>query len=362
MNARDNRRTKSIKPVQSTRTVSKPDAGPRPLSERQRGHLSHLHAAHVGRPETVLNRTVVGVHRPDTRATKTQPAPRFRSGAATAKRQRAKRLVNRKRINWAKLFLRTATVVLCGEIIAALCLSPRLWIKTVMVEGNPTVPTARLASRLAITPNTNVLELLWKRKQLLAAIHAEPSVRSVRIEPRFPDGLAITVTERQPFAAVKFDAEPGKWYTLDERLVPFRVFDHVPEANLPLVSVATRGSIAGGKPILGTVCKAPGLSDVESCLDWAKQQGANFPVEKVTIDNAGKLCLNREGGMAVLLGPGMDLKEKLATLSLLLNKRMDLRGSAPTPIAQVNLYAYDAPALVPRTVQTGTLNDDTKTP
>ncbi|MBC8134816.1 MAG: FtsQ-type POTRA domain-containing protein [Fibrella sp.] len=345
MNARDNRRTKTIKPA------SKPDAGPRPLSERQRGHLSHLHAAHVGRPETVLHRTVVGVQRPESKTGKAATMAPFRSGAATAKRQREKSRQNRKRINWAKLLLNTALVSLGIEVVAALMFSPLLRIKTVAVAGNVTVPTERLAKRLAIAPDTNLLELLYKKGQLLQAVRAEPTVETVTIEPRYPDGLSVVVTERQPFAAVKFDSEPGKWYTLDKNRVPFRVFDGMPEANLPLVSVATRGEAAGKpavKPLLGKACAAPGLSDVGACLTWAKEQGVNFPVEKVTIDNAGKLCLNRAGGMTVLLGPGMDLNEKLGTLSLLLSKRTDLRGSAPTQIAKVNLYAYDAPALVPR--------------
>ncbi len=345
MNARDNRRTKTIKPA------SKPDAGPRPLSERQRGHLSHLHAAHVGRPEAVLNRAVVSVHRPEARGGKGSSPTPFRSGAATARRQREKSRQNRKRINWARVLLSAATVVLCAEVIAALLFSPRLRVKTVTVAGNVTVPTDRLTKRLAIVPDTNLPMLLTRHTQLLQAVRAEPSVETVTIEPRFPDGLSVVVTERQPFAAVKFDSEPNRWYTLDKNRVPFRVFVGAPEANLPLVSVATRGEASGKtavKPVLGTVCSAPGLADVGACLAWAKAQGANFPVEKVTIDNAGKLCLNRAGGMTVLLGPGMDLNEKLGTLSLLLTKRTDLRGSAPTQIAMVNLYAYDAPALVPR--------------
>jgi hypothetical protein len=345
MSARDNRRTKTIK------SPAKPEAGPRPLSERQRGHLSHLHAAHVGRPEAVLNRTAVSLHRREAKPIRAgKPSP-FRSGAATAKRQREKKRLNRKRINWGKLLLQVASVALCVEVVAVLAFSPRLRIKTVAIEGNGTVPTERLTKRLAIAPDTNILQLLYKRGQLLQAVRAEPTVEAVNIEPRFPDGLTVTVTERKPFAAVKFDSDPGKWYTLDKNRVPFRAFDGLPEANLPLVSVATRGGTGGKqslKPVLGKVCNAPGLADVGACLAWAKEQGVNFPVEKVTIDNAGKLCLNRVGGMTVLLGPGMDLNEKLETLSLLLSKRMDLRGSAPTPIAMVNLYAYDAPALVPR--------------
>ncbi|MBC7808395.1 MAG: FtsQ-type POTRA domain-containing protein [Akkermansiaceae bacterium] len=345
MNARDNRRTKTIKPA------PKPEAGPRPLSERQRGHLSHLRAAHVGRPEAVLHRTVVSVQRVESKAGKGTSTAPFRSGAATARRQREKSRQNRKRINWAKVLLQTATVALCAEVIAALIFSPRLRIRTVAVEGNATVPTERLMKRLAIAPDTNLLELLYKRGRLLQAVRAEPTVAGVTIHPRFPDGLVVSVTERQPFAAVKFDSEPGRWYTLDKNRVPFRFFEGLPEADLPLVSVATRGEATGKnavQPVLGIPCVAPGLADVGDCLTWARQQGANFPVEKVTIDNAGKLCLNRVGGMTVLLGPGMDLNEKLGTLSLLLLKRTDLRGSAPTQIAKVNLYAYDAPALVPR--------------
>ena len=336
-----------------------PSAGARPLSARQRGHLSeqkahlaHLHAAHAHRPEAILRREVLSVHRPDVRGNVT--AGKLRPGAATAARQRAKQRANRpnhRKVDWARVLLRVATAGLCVEIVAALLFSPRLWVRSVSFAGNATVPTERLAARLAVPANANLLTFLTRSRKLLAVLRAEPGVARVLIRPTLAPGLAITVRERTPFAAVKFDSDPGRWYTLDARRVPFRVFDALPEAGLPLVSVATRGAVSAtsaAKPMLGRVCDAPGLADVGTCLAWATAQGANFPVEKVSIDNAGKLCLNRAGGMKVLLGPGLELSDKLNTLSLLLNKRMDLRGSAPTTIAAVNLYAYDAPALVPR--------------
>ena len=339
MNPRENR-----KPKAAPTPVPKPsgDAGARPLSERQREHLSHLHAAHVGRPETVGTRTVTSYHRPET---KPVTQAKFKSGMATTARQRDKKRANRKRVNWGKVLLRGAVAVLCATVVAALVFSPRLWVKNVQFTGNATVPTERLAKRLAVAPRTNVLRFLWERPRRVAALRAEATVEAATIAYRFPDGLAVSVTEREPFAAVKFESEPGMWYTLDRNRVPFRLFRGVPEAGLPLVSVASGGKT---KPVLGKSCDAPGLTDVAACLAWAKRQGDNFPVEKITVDSGGKLCLNRAGGMRVLLGPGLELNEKLSTLSLLLTKRDDLRGSTPTDIAAVNLYAYDAPALVPR--------------
>jgi POTRA domain, FtsQ-type len=350
---RESRRSKVA--VKSSATQ---DAGPRPLSDRQQSHLSeqrqhlaHLHAAQASRPMALLQRTVVGVHRADS---KTTPVPlskvattgRSRPGEATAARLKAKRRANRKKVDWPKVLLRGATFALVAELVAVALFSPRLWVGSISVEGNATVPTDRLVQRLAIAPDSNLLGLLTRRGKLLQAIKAEPTVEKASIRPSFPDGIRVSITERTPFAAVNFDGDPGNWYTVDRNLVPFRVFSGQPEASLPLVTVAT-GNMAV-KPLLGKVAMNAGLTDMGACLDWAKQQGDAFPVEKVTIDNAGKLCLNRAGGMAVLLGPGMDLTKKLNTLSLLLTKRTDLRGSAPSQIAAVNLYAYDAPALLPK--------------
>ena len=344
--SRDNRKHDPRK-HKSAPVPTKPEAGARPLSERQRthlaeqkAHLSHLHAAHAHRPETVLRREIISVQ-----------TNRFRSGAATMARQREKRRSNYRKVDWAKLLLRLATTAFCLEFAAVLFWSPRLWLHSVSFTGNTTIPTERLVRRLALPANANLLAMLWRSKQLVQSLRSEPSVETVSIHPTLSPGLAVRVVERVPFAAVTFDSEPGRWYTIDAGRVPFRVWSGLPEAGLPLICVATHGAAGTTLPVklrLGSVCNTPGLSDVGICLAWAKSQGANFPVEKVTIDNAGKLCLNRAGGMKVLLGPGLELSEKLNTLSLLLKKRTDLRGSAPTDIVAVNLYAYDAPALVPR--------------
>ncbi|MBC8141801.1 MAG: FtsQ-type POTRA domain-containing protein [Armatimonadetes bacterium] len=339
MPSRDPRKTKIIKPAPASPPPSGADAGARPLSQRQRDHLSHLHAAQVGRPEAVLNRAVTGVHR-------IEPATPFKSGSATRARQKAKHQANRKHVDWGKILLRGATVVLCAELLATFAFSPRLWVQTVSMRGNATVPTERLTKRLALLPRTNLLRTLWERPRLVAALRAEPTVASATIAPVFPNGLAVSVTERVPFAAVQFDSAPGKWYTMDKNRVPFRVFDGAPESGLPLVMVATMPGSA--KPTLGKTGDAPGLSEAYTCIAWTAKQGGNFPVQKITVDNAGKLCLNRAGDVTVMLGPGLELREKLQTLSLLLDKRADLRGSASTDVAKINLLAYDAPALVPR--------------
>ena len=186
MHTRDNRRSKPIKPAHAPRLSPSSDAGPRPLSGRQRDHITHLHAAHVGNPKTVLHRTAVGIHRPDPKPhlpAKAGAAGRYRSGSATAQRQREKRRLNRKRIDWGTALLKIASAVFVAELVAALCFSPRLWVKQIVVEGNPTIPTGHLIKRLAIAPNTNVLALLLNQGKLLSALGKEPAVDAVKIEP-----------------------------------------------------------------------------------------------------------------------------------------------------------------------------------
>ena len=71
-----------------------------------------------------------------------------------------------------------------------------------------------------------------------------------------------------------------------------------------------------------------------------------LPSVCLAVDGSGKLCLNRGGGLPILLGSGIDLERKLATLTRLLAEHPSLQVG--TDIAYVNLYAWDAPALMLR--------------
>jgi hypothetical protein len=227
-----------------------------------------------------------------------------------------------------------ATAVLVAECAAALLFSPRLWVKSTLVEGNRNVPAKAIASRLKLGEQENMVRLPVKR--LRAAVAAEPEVDSAEIHRDFLHGIVhVVVRERTPWACVQMP--DNTCYTIDQKLVPFRTAD-VPPVGLPLLKL----SEASGRIPLGKPMTAPGLTQVSRCLNWARGRN-DFPLDAVTIDSEGKLCLNRAGGARFLLGSGQDLDQKLKSLETLLERRAELRGG--TNVAYVNLVAYDAPAV-----------------
>lgn len=313
------------RPVKPNRLVSEPgpaaarqDPGPRPLSDRQRAY-------HTGR----LDATVARVKR---------ARPGTPRGHGRTKRVVTRRR-NRLRPNYPRLVLRASLCVLFVECVVALLFSPRLWVRTVRFEGNQTVSAQRLFRRAGIEPGRNILTLPVGR--IRRAVEAEPAVARATVHRRLPHRLVVKVRERAPWASVQVG---GVFYTVDRGMVPFRK-NRTPEAGLACISLETAGARA---PRLGKQIVAPGLAAVNKCLNWAAARD-DFPLDKIRVDQTGKLCLNRAGGSEVRLGSGKDLDRKLDTLALLLARRADLREGG---FDYVVLYAYDAPAIRSRTGST----------
>lgn len=300
----------------------RPDPGPRPLSPRQRA-------------EREAQTTAAPL---DWRA----PSPsrrRIRDAGASRVTVRLRR-GNRKRVNYPRLLLQWASAVFLVQIVVTLLFSPRFYVREVAVTGSATVPAERLKGHLALGPSQNILRMPVKRLERLI-LNAEPALDNVKIRRSLPATVHLVVTERVPWAAVK--VTNGECYTIDDKLVPFRKTG-VPEQSLPLLTLSM--AKAGQRPAikLGKQMSAPGLSEVSKCLQWASER-RDFPIEAIEIDPEGKLCLNRVGGMRVLLGAGIDLEKKLASLGMLLGRHPGLQEGVQ--VAYVNLFAHDAPAVMP---------------
>ena len=324
-----------------------PDAGPRPLSNRQKarqaeGRRDFLHENQNARVfDTPLLQPA-----PPAPAQKPKRAPRKNPknikavrDAETTHVRRARPAApvrtNRRRINYPRLLLGWAAAALFVEIAVAVLWSPRLWVKSVEIEGNTTVPASRLLTRLRVGPHENLVRLSPARLQ--KAVEAEPTVEWAEVKRSLPPAVHVFVRERTPWASVKVG---GAFYTIDRNLVPFRV-GKKPEVRLPLLVLS--GPDAGKTaPVLGQPMTAPGLADVSRCLAWSAGQ-LDFPLDSVQIDPQGKLCLNKVGGLPVRLGSGVDLDKKLQTLALLLASRPELRENPL--LAQINLFAWDAPSV-----------------
>ena len=318
------------------------DAGPRPLSARQRGVYHQDVIGHTADGSAIVAET--GGDAPRSGAVVSpsrRPAARLkqrrhrRRGLLLPRRRR-----NRIRPNYARAALRLSLVLLGAACLAAVFFSPRLWVRTVRVEGLRTIGSARVMERLRLRPRTNLV--LLPTRQLRAQVEQEPVVAQARIQRRFPDGVIVTIEERQPMALVRMG---GVFYTVDQTMVPFRQ-ERTPEPGLPLIDLADDASTMGTTkpPVLGKPMAAPGLLDARRCLLWAEAR-PDFPLAKIVVDPQGRLCLNRSGGAEVRLGTGVDLTKKLDMLALLLWRHADVRDGN---VVYVNLFAHDAPAVLPR--------------
>lgn len=340
------------------------DAGPRPLSDRQKTRQAEGRAGAGGGGRVYAAPPVVPARSPyandlppapahilpTTSRNKTARPPRRNvtviRDADTTRIRRVRGTetngprTNRRRTNYPRLLLGWVTAALCMEVIATAMWSPRLWVKSVRIDGNTTVPTARVLGRLHIGPRDNLVRL--STGKLRASVEAEPSVEWAEVRRTLsPLGVQVFVRERTPWASVQVN---GNCYTIDRNLVPFRV-RQTPESHLPRLVLSGAGSPPSklnSMPVLGKPMTAPGLNDVSRCLAWSVSQ-TDFPLESVEIDPQGKLCLNKVGGLPVRLGSGVDLDKKLRTLATLLATRPELRES--DGVEEINLFAFDAPAV-----------------
>ncbi len=309
-------------------------AGPRPLSERQRGHRRR--ATGVPPPPTLTPltvRLVADVVRP-----RREPGKR----QARANRLLARRR-NRIRPNYARAALRLSLLLFVAVSLAALFFSPRLWVRTVRIEGLQTISAERIAARLDLRPRTNLV--LLPAARLKKAVEAEPAVARAHVRRVPPNSVLVSVEERRPVAVVQTE---NVFYTIDRALVPFRKSESA-EPGLPLIVLGPAADTVQDEqtPLvpLGKRMIAPGLPEASKCLTWALGRASKFPLARIVVDPFGGLCLNRRGGAEVRLGTGADLDKKLSVLDLLLTKREDvLRGD----VSYVNLFAYDAPAILTR--------------
>ncbi|MES2461191.1 MAG: FtsQ-type POTRA domain-containing protein, partial [Armatimonadota bacterium] len=221
---------------------------------------------------------------------------RLRDAETTRSRVKVRRAArNRRHINLPKLLLGWATALLVVECVAAALFSPRMWVKRIVVEGNRNVSHQTILSRLKLGDQENIVRLPVSR--LRSAVGAEPEVETTEIRRDFLyNTVRVTVKERTPWACVQ--TADNLCYTIDPKLVPFRTAD-VPPVGLPLLKL----SGDSGKVRLGKPMTAPGLPLVSRCLTWARGR-TDFPLDAVTIDSKGKLCLNRAGGARFLLGSG----------------------------------------------------------
>jgi cell division protein FtsQ len=194
--------------------------------------------------------------------------------------------------------------------------TPRLAIDEITIAGNDRATEPELLSLLGITPGENLL--VADLAGAHARLAAHPWVRSVAVARRFPQGLEITIVERQPLALVDLD----RLYLLDERGEVFKRALPGDPLDLPVITGLPRGDWAErpeeARQRLDEALHALGA--------WGeRERSRSLPVAEVHLDEGEGVTLYLgDRGPAVKLGHG-DFERKLERLVRVLTE-VERRG------------------------------------
>ena len=209
---------------------------------------------------------------------------------------------------WHRRLRRLRPVLVVGALVgvaalAAWVLLGSAWLtaEQVTVKGQQTLSDGRILAAANVDLGTPLLRL--DLDAVDERVSALPAVAEASVHRAWPHTVAITVTEREPVAAVH---RSSVWWVMDEEGVLFRRTSER-EAELPLVDVGSRADDS----VLGeTASVVAGLpSDL---LDR---------VRRLTASSMDSITLTLKDGREVRWGSAAETPEKVRVLSVLLSQR-----------------------------------------
>jgi cell division septal protein FtsQ len=233
----------------------------------------------------------------------------------------AKRL----RTFWVPILL--LAIVLLG--IAAFAVAwPGFDPKTVAVGGNRIVSRTEIVSRAAIRPNVN----MWLQSPgaIARRVEAIPYVRTANVHRIPPSTVAISVTERTPFAVVR----SGNASALVD--ADMRVLAAADAGAAPLQFQLPPG-IALDPGAFLTQPSAVALHD-----DYEALTAAHVVPDELEFDRFGGLVAVVRGGIKIMLGDDADLSKKLPLIDPILAQVVRKQRG----VAAVDLRAPGTPVVV----------------
>lgn len=236
----------------------------------------------------------------------------------------------RRRRSLAAPLVPLAVLALGAELSVVAFCSPRLQVHRVQVDGNHVARAEDLLDRIDVPCGTPLIRV--SASVLEKKLEAEPSVARAEVEMRWPDEVAIHITERTPAWNVRTAAG---WSQADARGVVFKTVK-APSPRLPKLVLA-RENLA-----LGATLPPELLAPTRTCLEWSKNQPV-VRLAAIEIDGDGKFALRTTTGAALKLGAPVELDRKLATATRLQQEKRELFDGST--IEYVNLYMWDAPAV-----------------
>lgn len=267
----------------------------------------------------------------------------------TAARARRRTTRNRKRFSIRRLvwpfviLLMAAGLGVGGQRVLE---SPELRIAKVRVSGTRLIDGASVEAdvkrviqqdRSFFGRYHNIL-ILPKRRIVRRLLADHPEVRSVVIGRILPKTVVVRVQERRTFATVTNGA--GFWLVDRDGLAFHRT--NGPIASVPTVELPPDAAIRLGRRIDHSGI-APALACVDGCRPLKRK------IDKISVDQAGNLCLNIGSDFYVKLGQPIEIPEKLKKLSEIIQSGQGIGEDA----LYIDVSCTERPVMKPKAGASG---------
>jgi cell division protein FtsQ len=176
--------------------------------------------------------------------------------------------------------------------------SPWLTVDSVKVDGLWTLRQQQVLSAAQVPIGTPLMRVdLNAIEQRVEAVRA---VDSASVHRSWPHTITITVSERQPLAAID---EQGAWWVMDHEGVLFRRTQG-PLGHLPVVKLGPKADTAARQEVASVIAALPGsvLGDVH----------------RLTARTMDSITLDLAGGKKVIWGSAAESARKVQVLGVLL--------------------------------------------
>jgi cell division protein FtsQ len=209
---------------------------------------------------------------------------------------------------WHRRLRRLRPLIVLGALVGVVALaawvllgSAWLTAKEVTVKGQHTLSDGKILAAANVDLGTPLLRL--DLDAVDERVSALPAVAEASVHRAWPHTVAITVTEREPVAAVH---RSSVWWVMDAEGVLFRRTTER-AAELPLVAIGSRADDSVLREAASVVAGLP--SDL---VDRVRQ---------LTASSMDSITLTLQDGREVRWGSAAETPEKVRVLSVLLTQR-----------------------------------------
>jgi cell division protein FtsQ len=200
--------------------------------------------------------------------------------------------------------------------------------RTISVSGNRAVSRTEIVERSGISPRINMW--LQNPRAIARRIEEIPDIKSVGVRRIPPTTIELSVTERTPFAIVRWNAAE---VLVDRDL---RVLsESPPDGGVPVFIYPLRDGVSAG-----TFLDEPQLVALRA--DYDALAAAHVTPLQLRLDRFGGLIASLPNGVTVLLGDDEELAKKIA----LVNPIIAQVDRSRRRISTVDLRAPGTPVVV----------------